>query len=184
MRRPGAETARAWLRGRSPRPCGERTDRPLWLYRLERFPLKIVRKAAVAETDDDRRELLGLAQAVSTELETCRYRLSDAKRERRGWFSERSLPAEMYNMRWTPALVTADQVAINDALRGFYVWTDEINHRIDRRGWAEVNAIGSVLRDKSLDLDDDDLAEVDEGLNRIKNAQDLLTALIERLERK
>jgi hypothetical protein len=74
-------------------------------------------------------------------------------------------------------------VAINDALRGFYVWADEANHRIDQRGWNEVNSIGSVLRGKSLDLDDADLAELDEGISRISNAHTLLDALVKRLER-
>jgi hypothetical protein len=40
-----------------------------------------------------------------------------------------------------------------------------------------------VLQGKSLDLDDVDLAELDEGLSRIKNAQDHLAELIQRLGR-
>jgi hypothetical protein len=149
----------------------------LWAYGQERFPLLVVRKGR------ERRELLGLAQELRTELETDRSRLSEAKRDRRGWFSERNLRAEVFNTRWTPSRVTADQVAINDALRGFYVWADEMNHRMSRRASNEVMAVGRVLEGKSLDLDDADLAELDEGLSRIKNAHDRLDALVKRLAR-
>lgn len=154
----------------------------MWIYRWERFPISVSRKRREHEATE-RRELLGLAQAAKTELETCRYRLSEAKRERRGWVIERNLPAETYNARWTSSLATADQVAINDALRGFYVWADEMNHRMSRRSWAEVDAIGGELRGKGLDLDDEDVAELDEGLSRIGSAQEHLEKLIAGLRR-
>jgi hypothetical protein len=38
-----------------------------------------------------------------------------------------------------------------------------------------------VLRGKGLDLDDEDVAELDEGLSRIGNAQEHLEKLIARL---
>jgi hypothetical protein len=104
-----------------------------WLYQWDRFPISVIRRSR-AHRVTERRELLGLAQAVKTELETCRYRLNRAKQERHGWSLERNLPAQTYNLRWTPSLATADQVAVNDALRGFYVWADEMNHQIDARG--------------------------------------------------
>jgi hypothetical protein len=156
----------------------------LWLYRLERFPITVSLRGTERLSTGDRRTLLSLAQAVETELETCRYRLHEAKGDRRGWFSERNLPAETYNTRWTPSLVTADQVSINDALRAFYVWADEANHKMSRRASNEVLAIGGVLEGKSLDLDDGDVGELDDGLSRIRNAQEHLTKLTERLRTK
>jgi hypothetical protein len=152
----------------------------MWLYGWERFPLTVSRRRQVP---DDRRELRGLAQAVSQELETCRYRLSKAMTDRRGWFVERQLPAETHNTRWTPSLATADEVHVNDALRGFYVWADEMNASMSDRASAEVIYVGSVVPAdrKTLDLDDEDLAELGEGLSRIRNAQDVLAELISRL---
>lgn len=155
----------------------------MWIYGWERFPFTVSRRAR-ANDGHDRRELLGLAQAVSSELETCRYRLSEAKAERKGWFVERQLPAGTYNTRWTPSLSTADEVSVNDALRGFYVWADEMNGKMSRRAVAEFNSVGTVGFDgKTLTLDDNDLSELDEGLSRIENAQDLLAALTKRLGR-
>jgi hypothetical protein len=154
----------------------------LGLNKWDRIPYHVARKDRGA-ADAERRELLSGAHAVSTELETCRYRLSEAKRDRRGWSSERNLPAEAVNTRWSQSPVAADEIGVTEALRGFYVWADQMNHRMSRRASAEFNAIGSVLRGKSLDLDDDDLVELDEGLSRIKNAQEHLEKLIARLGR-
>jgi hypothetical protein len=95
-----------------------------WLYTWPRFPWTIGRRHSEVSSDA-RRELLGLAQAVTTELETCRYRLAEAKSNQLGWLPERQLPAETYNVRWTPSLLTADEVTVNDSLRAFYVWADE-----------------------------------------------------------
>src|ERR1700737_2768213 len=103
----------------------------MWLYGWRRFPITVSRRRGTTE----RRELLGLAQAVKTELETCRYRLSAAKQKRRGWPEARSLPAETHNSRWTPSPVTAEQVEVNDALRRFYTWADEMNHHMLNRSW-------------------------------------------------
>lgn len=127
-----------------------------------------------------------MAQEVLTELETCRYRLSEAKKDRRGWFVERQLPAQTYNTRWTQSLTTADEVRVNSALRAFYVWADEMNGKMSKRAANEFSAIGSVvdIGEPTLHLVlDEDLAELDEGLSRIKNAQDALGELTMRLGR-
>jgi hypothetical protein len=155
----------------------------LWLYRWERFPINVSRRRPSPVETTERRELLGLAQAMTTELETCRYRLSEAKQRRRGWLSGRNLPAETYNTRWTTSLATADQVAVNNALRGFYIWADHMNSQMLRRAQNEASAVGEVLFGKSLALGDEDVTELDEGISRIKNAQEKLAALTSELRR-
>lgn len=134
--------------------------------------------------EQERRELLTMAQKTKTELETCRYRLSEAKTEQRGWFQERQLPADIYNAQWASSPLTADEVAINEALRGFYVWADEMNGKMSRRAAAEYSAVGTVQFDEQpTDLDAEAIAELDEGLGRVKNALEHLEPLIQRLTR-
>jgi hypothetical protein len=145
---------------------------------VKRIPYRISRTDRAAA--DEQSELLGLAQAVLGELETCRYRLAKAKKQGQGWFVERQLPAETHH-RWTQSLSTAHEVDVNDALRGFYVWADEINATMSARASAETMSVGGLVRPKALALDDDDVTELDEGLSRIKNAQEHLGELIKRL---
>jgi hypothetical protein len=134
------------------------------------------------DAEQERRELLRVAQKTETELETCRRRLSKAMTKRRGWHRERQLPAEIYNTQWTASPNAADEVAINEALRDFYVWTDEMNGKMARRGAAEYSAVGTVQVDlPTLDLDDDVISELDEGFRRVASAQEALAGLIERL---
>jgi hypothetical protein len=140
-----------------------------WLYAWDRFPLTLVRRES--HPPNERRELLGLVQAVTTELETCRYRLAEAKTTKQGWLRDRQLPAETFNAGWTPSLLTADRITVNDALRGFYVWADELNGQLAARADAEATAIGMEFRGKGRALDSDDLEQLDEGLNRIQTAQ-------------
>jgi hypothetical protein len=150
------------------------------LYRWPRFPFTISRRRSV-EAHNERRELLGLAQAVKTELETCQHRLYEAKYERHGWYQGRRLPAETYNSRWNASPITADEVAANDALRNFYIWADDMNAKMSERAAAEYRAIGTIMVGKTLTLDDEDLAELKEGGRKIANARAELNALIRRL---
>jgi len=151
-----------------------------WLYTWPRFPLTIGRRYSEISSGA-RRELLGLTQAVTTELETCRYRLAEAKSNQIGWLPDRQLPAETYNLRWTPSVLTADEVTVNDALRAFYVWADELNGKLAARAAAEAKAIGLEFHGQGRDLDADDLRELDEGLRRVANAQSHLQSLTSRL---
>jgi hypothetical protein len=154
----------------------------LSLYRWERFPVRIARKrpnesASVGE----RRELLSLAEAVRTELETCRYRMVRAEHDHVGWYAEQRLPADAY-AKWAPALVTADQTEVNEALRGFYVWANEMNHHMSRVATEEWNAVGREIPSTSSPLlGADTVSPMREGISRVENAQERLGDLIKRL---
>jgi hypothetical protein len=151
----------------------------LWLQESDRVPFRVVPKDRAA-ADNERRELLSLAQVVRTELETCRYRLVRAEKDHVGWDAERSLPAEAYNTRWAPALVTADQTVVNEALSGFYVWANEMNHHMSRVAAAEWNTVGAVASNELL-LGAETVVPAREGISRVTNAQEQLDALIKRL---
>jgi hypothetical protein len=141
-----------------------------------------VLRRAWKRPEQERRELLSVAQKTCTELETCGRRLSKAKTERGSW---RQLPAEIYNTQWTTSPLTAEEVAINKVFRDFYVWADEMNGKMARRAAAEYGAVGTVLSGKypMLDSDEEMIAELDEGLSRVQNARDALGGLVERLSR-
>lgn len=151
-----------------------------WLMSRSWFPFTIIHKRG-SLTTDSRRNLLSLAQAVTTELETCRYRLEEAKSLGRTWLPAQQLPAAAHNEQWTPSPLTADEVGINDALRSFYVWADQLNWKFSARAAEEEHAVGLEFTGKGRTLDEADLAELDEGIGRVQNAQALLAALIARL---
>jgi len=132
------------------------------------------------ENETERRELRGLAQALRTELETCRYRLESARNDRHGWTSDKRLPSEQYSA-WARSAITADETNVNRALEGFYVWADQTNHAMCDRETVEVAGVTQTFSISMLDLSDDDISEMGEGLSRIKNAQEHLGQLIERL---
>jgi hypothetical protein len=154
-----------------------------WIYSAERFPFRITRKQGPITRQQgppDRRELLQRAQAVVTELETCRLRIGEAKAQREAWPMDRQLPAETYNTRWTPSLATADQLQINETLRAFYVWADHMNGKLGARVQREETAIGWEFHGPGRALGEEDLQELNEGLGRISAALGLLNWLIDR----
>src|SRR5438270_14022106 len=71
----------------------------LWLYRWERFPFRISRRNR-GEADAERRALLGLARAVSIELETCRRRRVVAEWGHVGWLCGHKVPAGTSKTAW------------------------------------------------------------------------------------
>ena len=68
-----------------------------------------------------------------------------------------------------------------DALRGTYIWLHRKNIEMQQREQAAWNAFGRQVDVPGLALDAHDLAELDDGMNRIANAKDRLRVLIQEL---
>jgi len=133
-------------------------------------------------TDDDdaeRRELLRLTLAVHTELETARYQLSQAKESRQGW-GNNHLPAATFS-EWAASAIAAPRTDVRAALDGYYVWANAINQEMEQRAAREYAQVGQQLSGKTSALDDADIVALDEGLSRIRNAQEHLDSLRDEL---
>jgi Predicted nucleotide-binding protein containing TIR-like domain len=123
-----------------------------------------------------------LAHEVITELETNRYQLSEAKARAYGWSTDDLLAAAKFD-KWQKDPDASADSDVMDALRATYVWMHRKNIEMQEREHAAWNAVGRQVDEPvpGLALDANDLAELDEGMSRIMNAQDRLRALIEQL---
>jgi hypothetical protein len=112
-------------------------------------------------------------------METCRYRLTEARGKRSGWTAEQCLPAARYHA-WSESVLTVDEVDVNAALEGFYVWADQENGRMAERERSSEDSSGvsrfafNVLLGK----------ELQEGISRVTNAQEHLKARMAQLQRR
>jgi hypothetical protein len=58
-----------------------------------------------------------------------------------------------------------------------------MNEEMAERAANEENSIGQWMHGRGLDLDDGDVADIEEGLSRIRNAQEHLQARIGQLSK-
>jgi hypothetical protein len=121
-----------------------------------------------------------LAHEVMTELETNRYQLDEAKARKYGWSTDDMLQAAKFD-KWQKDSDAAADSDVMDALRGTYIWLHRKNIEMQQREQAAWNAVGQQVDVPGLALDAHDLAELDEGMNRIANAKDRLRVLIQEL---
>jgi hypothetical protein len=133
-----------------------------------RAPYVIVRnpRLTVVGPSADRYELLRVAREVSTELETARYQLEEAKAARLGWHSYDMLPAAKFDA-WQKSLATVTEGEVHAAMQGYYIWAHRMNIAMQVRESKELNAVGTLLEGDGLTLSNDDLLELDEGLTSI-----------------
>ncbi len=91
----------------------------------------------------------------------------------------RMLPAAKFDL-WQNSSLTGDETKVIDALRGYYVWANNMNLEMQEREDTENNSVGQIFDSppKTLDLDDKDVAALDEGMSRIENAHMCLQTLI------
>jgi hypothetical protein len=135
-------------------------------------------EAPAADESDCRRELLAQAHTVFTELETARYQLEEAKKRMRGWTSDDALPMARF-APWQESLATATRGTVTAALRGAYIWMERTNVEMAKREAAELNVVGTIARRlNGLTFFPADVEKIDEGISRIRNAQEHLQRLI------
>jgi HNH endonuclease len=123
--------------------------------------------------------MISLANEVFTELETARYQLEEAKSRRRGWRSLDMLPGAKFD-KWQLDPVAVRDTEMMKAFRGVYVWMHRKNMEMQRREISE-NVDKGQLPGAGLALTQGDLESLEEGLSRIRNAQDHLQRLISEL---
>jgi len=126
-------------------------------------------------------EMLSLANEVFTELETARYQLDEAKNSRRGWRALDMLPGAKFD-KWQLDWVAVRHTEVMGALRGAYIWMHRKNMEMQRREASENIGKGQLLG-TGLALTQSDLESLDEGMSRIRNAQEHLQSLITGLTR-
>jgi hypothetical protein len=126
--------------------------------------------------DDARRRVLSLAHEVLTELETDRYQLDEAKKQEHGWAATDMLQAAKFD-KWQKDPDAVAHTDVMDALRGTYIRLHRKNVEMQARERAEWNAVGGTLDEPGLTLNAHDLADLDEGMSRIQDAQDHLRRL-------
>jgi len=83
--------------------------------------------------------------------------------------------------RWAPSLLTADKIAVNEALRDFYVLADQLNGQLRAHAGSEGAAIGFILRGRGRPLDGQDIAGLDEALTQNAAAQAVVRELAGKL---
>ena len=130
---------------------------------------------------EERGHVLSLAHEVITELETNRYQLDEAKQRRHGWGANDMLQAAKFD-KWQKDPRAVIHTDVMRALRGTYVWQHRKNIEMHRREVAAWNAVGTTTAlVEDLGLDDDDVRDLDEGMSRIRDAQDRVERLIDDL---